>query len=105
MPTSISAASFLTLSNATHGSTTLLGGRGGEGGLTRVETNGSIAGSSTGTGAGIGASQQQQTIKPRPSELFAGKGVDWEHVSLTSSSAGLVNNTNKPEDLQSFLKA
>ncbi|KDN38865.1 hypothetical protein K437DRAFT_259266 [Tilletiaria anomala UBC 951] len=41
--------------------------------------------------------------KPRPSELFAGKGVDWEAISLTGSPSA--NTPDNSEQLQSFLKA
>lgn len=44
--------------------------------------------------------------KPRPSELFAGKGVQWGAVKLAgpNSTPVPVAGTNNSEDMQNFLK-
>ncbi|CEH18393.1 hypothetical protein CBOM_04797 [Ceraceosorus bombacis] len=47
---------------------------------------------------------------PKPSELFAGKGVQWDSVRLAGPQARLATATSNSqagtsEDLQSFLKA
>ncbi|PWN46556.1 hypothetical protein IE53DRAFT_413620, partial [Violaceomyces palustris] len=42
---------------------------------------------------------------PRPSELFAGKGIQWDEINLTSRGPIQTGQSQRTEDLQSFLKA
>lgn len=54
------------------------------------------------TPAGIDTSM----VKPRPSDLFAGKGVQWDAVNLAGPniSPGTLSKNNANEELQNFLK-
>ncbi|KAN0064944.1 hypothetical protein ACQY0O_002002 [Thecaphora frezii] len=45
------------------------------------------------------------SASPRPSDLFAGKGVQWNEIDLTARDASSSAQPPKAEDLQSFLKA
>ncbi|EPQ30617.1 uncharacterized protein PFL1_02141 [Pseudozyma flocculosa PF-1] len=51
-------------------------------------------------GAGLNAN-----AGPRPSDLFAGKGVQWNQIDLTARDSTANAQPPKAEDLQSFLKA
>jgi hypothetical protein len=51
-------------------------------------------------------SEDPSNGKPRPSDLFAGKGVQWSAVKLAGPNVTPtpVAGSNNPEDLQNFLK-
>ncbi|KAE8225570.1 hypothetical protein CF319_g1705 [Tilletia indica] len=63
---------------------------------TRPENPASPAPNGTGTSESLSA--------PRPSELFAGKGVNWEQLKL-SGSAVAPSDSKRNDELQTYLKA
>ena len=51
-----------------------------------------------------GLSNSNSSSGPRPSELFAGKGVQWGQIDLTARDLTQPVDTNRPVDMQKFLK-
>ncbi|PWY97932.1 hypothetical protein BCV70DRAFT_43336 [Testicularia cyperi] len=51
-----------------------------------------------------GLSATTPSSGPRPSELFAGKGVQWQSIDLTSRELSHPTEVSRPVDMQKFLK-